>query len=161
MPENIFDLVEQSICAEFPEYCGATPSFVRRVIDGVKNASHTFHAAHRCLITLVSHRAGSGERPSQELANARAAVCADCPMNQEIHACSHCNIATLNRLVEKLVGKITTPYDSQLKACAVCHCNLRAKISTKHEAIWRFMSLGEKKQLPANCWIITEAPKDD
>lgn len=156
IPENIFDLVEQSICKDFPEYCGAPTSFIQRVGNALKSMGHTFNAAHRCLITLVSHRAGSGERPSQQQINARAEVCASCPMNQDLEFCSTCNIATLNRLVQKIAGSMTTPFDAQLKSCAVCHCNLKAKIATKHEAIWNFMPEDQKKLLPETCWIKTE-----
>lgn len=157
MPSDIFDKVEAQICAENREYCGDGPSLLSRLVGGVKELRHTFHNALTCLSTLVSNRAGSGERPSQQLADARAAVCVACPQNVAIAPCSTCNMATLNRLVERLVGAAKTASDDQLKFCSVCHCNLKAKVWTKHEAIWNHMSDGKKAALPETCWVITEA----
>ena len=158
-PLDLFERVEKQICEEYPEWCGAAPlapTFIQRLGETLRSIGHTFHAAHQCLAALVSHRAGSGERPNQVLANQRAATCAECPENGEIESCSHCNIRTLNSLVEKLVGTIKTPHDEQLKYCKVCHCNLRAKISTKHEAIWNHMANRQKQKLPETCWLVTE-----
>lgn len=165
MPKDIFDKVEAQICANYPEYCGDPETgFMDRVTDAIGNLRHTFQNARQCLVTLVSNRAGSGERPTQELLEARAAVCVECPMNQELQSCSHCNSDTLNGLVEKLAGARKTPYDSKLKSCAVCHCHLRAKIATKHEAIWNHMNKAQKDALPREgingstitCWIVSE-----
>jgi len=158
MPGDILDKVEAQICENYPEYCGEAPQgYVERFVEGTKSLYHTFSAARQCLATLVSNRAGSGERPTQELREARAKTCVECPMNQEIQKCSHCNLSTLNSLINKLAGAVKTKYDDQLKFCAVCHCNLRAKIATKHEAIWNHMPQSQKERLPENCWLVTEA----
>jgi hypothetical protein len=158
MPGDIFERVEAQICSNYPEYCGEPPQgYVERFAARVKSAYHTFHNARNCLATLVSNRAGSGERPSQALLEARAGTCSECLMNLPIQDCSTCNKTALNSLIQKLVGAGKTQYDSQLQYCAVCHCNLRAKIATKHEAIWRHMPQAQKDRLPASCWLITEA----
>ena len=160
MPSDILDKVEAQICGNYPEYCGEPPKgYVERLVAGTKSLYHTFSAARRCLVILVSNRAGSGERPSQELRESRAKTCAECPMNQEIQKCSHCNMETLNSLINKLAGTVKTQYDDQLKFCAVCHCNLRAKIATKHEAIWNHMPKSQKDRLPQACWLIQESLK--
>jgi hypothetical protein len=165
MPKDIFEKVEAQICGNFPEYCGEPPKgYVERFIAGVKSAYHTFHNAKQCLITLVSNRAGSGERPSQELLDSRAKTCSECPMNLPIIECSTCNMATLNSLIQKLAGAGKTMYDDKLQFCAVCHCNLKAKIATKHEAIWTHMAREQKERLPREgvngstitCWLISE-----
>ena len=157
-PGDIMDKVEAQICENQPEYCSEPPrGVIGRAWDSLKNMGHTFNAARQCLVTLVSNRAGSGERPSQELRELRARTCVECPMNQEITPCSHCRMDTLNSLVTKLSGATKTSYDSQLKFCAVCHCNLRAKIATKHEAIWNHIPKEQKERLPQNCWLISEA----
>ncbi len=157
MPEDMLRKVEAFICSKEPEYCGEVidnPGGPQTFMESVK---HTFHAAYQCMATLVSNRAGSGERPSQELANYRAAVCAVCKENDVIHPCNHCSMKTLNVLIEKLAGSGKTPSDAQLKFCKVCHCNLKAKIWTKHEAIWNHTSDSIKEKLPATCWLKTEA----
>lgn len=161
MPSDIFDKVEAQICEENKEYCNGNPSLFERLVNSAKNLRHTFNAAYTCLVTLVSNRAGSGERPTQALADSRAGVCAVCPENDAIEPCSHCNMGTINRLVEKLVGAHKTTSDDKLKFCKVCHCNLRAKVWTKHEAMWNHMSDAKKAQLPKSCWLVTEASPDE
>lgn len=156
-PSDIFDFVEKQICDENTEYCGEAITFMGRFINIATSLRHTFSAAYSCLVALVSNRAGSGERPTQELADQRASVCAVCPENGDIESCNHCNIKSINRLVEKLVGARKTTSDSQLKFCKVCHCNLRAKIWTKHEAMWNHMSDSRKEALPDTCWLKTES----
>ena len=156
VPDGLFEKVEAQICEAHPDYCCNDPTLVQRFVSGAKSISHTFHTALSCMATLMSNRAGSGERPTQILADARAAVCAACPENGDIEPCNHCNINTLNRLIEKLVGAHKTSSDASLKFCQVCHCNLRAKVWTKHEAIWNHMKDKTKARLPETCWLKTE-----
>ena len=158
MPSDILDKVEGQICSHTPEYCEES-NIISRVASTMRRLSHTFHTAHQCLVTLVSNRAGSGEKPTMELASERAATCAACPMNRQVEGCSGCNFAALNSLVEKIVGGAKTPSDNHLKFCAVCHCNLRAKVWTKLKAIELGMSEAQRADLPPTCWIITEGTK--
>jgi hypothetical protein len=155
-PGNLPELIEKQICDENPEYCGeeGVPSMTQRFL---KETKHTFHAALRCLATLVSHRAGSGERPQLADQERRALTCVACPKNQPIQQCSTCNNKSLNNLIEKIAGAKKTSVDAQLQYCEVCHCGLRAKIATMHSAIWTHMPENQKKQLPESCWIILEA----
>lgn len=159
LPDGLYQKVQDQICQREQEYCGGEPTLTERIIGAVKAVNHTFHAAHRCLVTLVSNRAGGGEKPSMEVAEARAKTCVACPENKEIAGCTGCNMRSLNGLIEKLAGAKKTSVDSSLKFCAVCHCNNRAKIWTKHEAIWLHMRDSEKERLPETCWLKTEAPK--
>lgn len=156
MPADIFQLVVAYICDQEPTYCGdeqAVPAAPQGLLTATR---HTFHAAVQCLSTLMSHRAGSGERPSAELQEQRARVCVVCPANTDVQGCSVCNWRTLKGLIEKLAGAKPTSVDSQLKFCSVCHCSNRAKVATKREAIWSHMPEGQKKALPAECWLVTE-----
>lgn len=159
MPADIFDKVQAYICEQSPEHCGvASPEAKEenRIVKAFKQGKHTFHLAIRCLSTLVSHRAGSGEKPPLELQEKRAAVCVACPKNTEVEGCSMCNFKQLKRLVEKLVGAKKTTLDAQLKFCEVCHCANSAKIATKHEAIWTHLPQSQREALPSLCWLNTE-----
>jgi len=160
MPEDIFDKVEAQICENYQEYCGGGPSLFKRFVGGVAGLSHTYHNAFQCLATLISNMAGGGERPDQTLADSRAAACVECPENGEIEGCTHCNMKTLRHAIERIVGSRKTPSDGALKFCKVCHCNNKAKIWVKHEAIWKFTSDANKKRLPETCWLKVEAPDD-
>lgn len=169
IPPDIHDRVQDYICQEQPEYCGE-PGQVGVFSGPTEKATfHTFHAAMQCLQTLVSHRAGSGERPDMALQEQRAQVCAACPENQDVAGCSMCNIKSLGGLIKKLVGAKVTSVDKQLKFCAVCHCSTAAKVATKHQAIWSHMPDRQRDRLaregePATngeiskvtCWILKE-----
>lgn len=122
------------------------------------NLYHTFHAAVQCLRTLITHRGGTGEKITQEVAEARGAICAGCPKNSTVSGCSKCKEGVIGQLINKLVGANKTSRDAELKFCEVCHCTVSAKIWTKHEAIWKHMPEGQKKALPETCWILIEAP---
>lgn len=156
LPPDLFDKVHAYICEQEPNYCG-DPVTAPAGHDYLAATKHTFHAAIQCLRTLVSHRAGSGERPTDAQQEQRAQVCAACPENSPIQQCSVCSWATLKGLVEKLAGARPTTVDAKLQFCGVCHCSTKAKVATKHDAIWKFMSEGQKQRLPAPCWIKTEA----
>ena len=155
VPADLFAKVEEQICAANIEYCGESYSGMV-VGKAVAGAKHTFHAAVQCLGTLISHRAGSGEKPALELQEARAQVCVACPNNTDITPCSVCNISVLKNLIQKLVGAKKTSVDAELKYCSVCHCANSAKVATKREAIWKHMPDWQKKGLPPTCWIMVE-----
>lgn len=158
MPDNILDKVEGQICSFNPEYCEEGSDVLRGIAARGKLA-HTFHTAYQCLTTLSANRDANGEKPTMELASARAETCATCPKNTEVSGCSACNFSALDRLVQKLVGASKTPLDSKLKFCSVCHCNLKAKIWTRLAAIEKGMSDDQMKELPETCWIVTEGKK--
>ncbi len=155
VPENLFVLVESQICNQQPNYCTDSSG---GVISGVMSSvSHTFHTAYSCLRTLISNL--SGEKPTQQLAESRAKVCASCSENRPVVGCSRCNMGSLNSLIEKAVGAKRTQSDGSLKFCGICHCNLKAKIWTNREAIWKHTSDKDKGRFPDSCWLKTEEVK--
>lgn len=164
VPPDIFEKVQDYICEQEPEHCGEPGRVGMFSGPSEKATFHTFHAAAQCIQTLVSHRAGSGERPDMELQEKRAKVCAACPENQSVQGCSMCNFKTLNGLIKKIVGAKVTSVDKELKYCAVCHCSTAAKVATKHQAIWNHMPDKQKARLPREgvdgakltCWLIQE-----
>lgn len=152
---TLLDLVEAQICSAEPDYCGK-PGIIGRFASYMVASAHTFHTAFECLSTLIKNRTSGTEKPSQELADRRAATCSECPQNKEVTGCSTCSSKKLGSLIEKIVGASRTKYDGQLRYCAVCHCNLRAKVWTKHDAIWDSMGDGMKAALPETCWVKQE-----
>lgn len=153
IPQNLFQLVEVQICSKQPEYC-AEPTVMNRLYAAMGSIGHTFHTALSCLRTLVSN--STAEKPTQAMAESRASVCAACPENKDVVGCSRCNMGTLNSLIQKAVGAKKTESDGLLKFCSVCHCNLRAKIWTNRESIWKHTSEADKKRFPETCWLKTE-----
>lgn len=163
IPVDINQKIEAYMCGleRMNGYCEERPTSIfdtaPKSLTAAGNLYHTFHAAVQCLRTLITHRGGTGERITQEQAETRAAVCATCPKNTTVSGCSKCNDGVIGQLINKIVGAGKTSRDGELKFCEVCHCNLSAKIWTKHEAIFKHMPEGQKKSLPESCWILTES----
>lgn len=67
---------------------------------------------------------------SQETANDRADVCANCPYNMTLPGCSTC--AGVSRMAANTVfgflGKKTVRQEDHLKQCGICGCALTAKV---------------------------------
>ena len=87
---------------------------------------------------------------SQEEAERRAAICAQCPSNtdQLVDFCIGCS-------TRDLVGKVTgfmqskhTSQDAKLKTCARCHCRLALKIWMPKEGM-----VDPEIQWPDHCWM--------
>ena len=92
-----------------------------------------------------------------EIAEHRASVCAECPLNESPN------------LFEKLVGesvkvvrsafekkhemKLRTSIDRRLKICSACGCETKLKIWQPIELIEQQMTEEERKALDKDCWI--------
>ena len=65
---------------------------------------------------------------SQEEADRRAGICVGCPFNTTLQfSCGACMGAVLT-LIQGVIGKRKTQYDSRLGACLVCSCSLKAAV---------------------------------
>lgn len=159
MPHDIAVKIEDYMCEQMPNYCGNVGfrSVPSKTNADPKNPYHTFHHLMQCLKTLISHRAGGRQSITPQIATTRAQDCVGCVNNVKITECSTCNSTLAKRTVQKLAGSGVTEFDSQLQACAICHCDNRAKVWTSHDAIWKHMPQAQKDKLPENCWIFKEA----
>lgn len=163
IPLDIDFKIEEYMCGleRMHDYCETrSVSIMDRIGKSLTrsgNLYHTFHAAIQCMKTLISHMGGTGERITQEVAEFRSATCAACPMNQNVTGCTNCNKGVVGQLIHKMVGARVTKHDGELMFCQACHCNTRAKIWVKHEAVYKHMPEGQKRVLPEACWIVTEA----
>jgi hypothetical protein len=90
----------------------------------------------------------------QAQANARASICAGCPMNSEIHlGCWKCT--ALLAAVAKVIGTRETPDDSALKFCSACGCSLRIKCHFPKDVLDK--ADGDTRPIyHENCWMNTE-----
>lgn len=168
IPNDLAFLIEEYICSlpELQDYCEERAQSTMRISKEQKgaeqNKGHTFSGAVQCLKTLYGHLVSGQARPTQELAEARAATCVGCPNNSDVQGCSNCNKNIITQLITKIVGSKNTSKDGSLRYCSVCHCNLKAKVWVKHSAIWKHTSEEQKKQLPQEtCWIISEAKESN
>lgn len=114
-----------------------------------------FHEVLQGTRTLLSWKIKHGGKLVEtEEAQRRAAICVACPMNQPAIGCSSCNMETLRQAVILVVGGAQTAYDSQLKTCFVCGCELRAKVHLPLKCLQDQMSPEQKARLPGFCWLV-------
>ncbi len=104
---------------------------------------------------ILADWVGSGAEPvSHELAQARANVCATCPLNQrgrELEA----GIANVILEQERIRTQIGTklPNEAKLKSCSACGCYLRLKVWVPMERLRPYSKL---QDFPSHCWMRTE-----
>jgi hypothetical protein len=156
LPGDIMAKVEAFICEREVDYCIGDSTLSTSSTTPRSNLAHTFHVVVQGTRTLVSWMAKGMQFVPQEQANARAAVCANCPFNDEPQGCTNCNMDTLRKLAEGLIGTRTTPHSSQLKACRVCSCQLAAKVWLPLRTLLDHMPDEQVARLPAHCWLVTE-----
>jgi hypothetical protein len=100
----------------------------------------------RFLFSMIQWVAGGRKLVEQDEAERRAAICATCPKNVDLHvACPSC--VKLDALIAETKGDRATSLDASLRNCEVCRCFLPTLVFYPEEAI-------SKKGLtyPPNCW---------
>lgn len=88
---------------------------------------------------------------SQGEANRRAGICTQCPANVGITGCQTCR--RIASYITGSVAKKRTPYDDSLKACAVCHCALKALVWFDTDITARQESADRQAVRPSFCWM--------
>jgi protein-arginine kinase activator protein McsA len=87
---------------------------------------------------------------SQEEADRRAAICAQCPKNTEkvTEFCIGCYARSLVSKVNDLLGSKRTAHDEKLKVCAMCHCDLKLKTWIPKSGV-----VDKTIDWPSHCWV--------
>jgi hypothetical protein len=110
--------------------------------------------------TLVEWVADGAPTVPNELAEARAAVCAECPKNGEGGFESYftrpVSEAIRKELVKRHTRNLSTSLDDKVNVCEVCLCPIKLKLHMPIENISKRMDAQTKKELPEHCWIIKE-----
>lgn len=89
---------------------------------------------------------------SQEVADARAAICSKCPQNQPVSGCMPCNWKGLSALVKQLVGAKKTKSDALLKNCKACGCINKAQVWVPLDILQKHIPSKFDALLPDDCW---------
>lgn len=102
---------------------------------------------------------GSGLHPvAKELAEERAAICANCPQNRPgdwRHWFTEKVASVLKVQMEiKNDMALSTPSDDKLNVCKACVCELKLKVWTPLEHITDHMDDDMKRRLDERCWIL-------
>lgn len=109
--------VEREVCKRHPDMCVETDVRVPKppnrlsigdIASGTKN--------------LLRFKLAGSPLVTQEEANRRAAICAKCPWNADFQMPCSGGCGSLKEMAVLAIGSQTTPYDVNLKSCAICHC---------------------------------------
>jgi len=115
---------------------------------------------------IKASKQGSNAFVSQELADARAEICLNCPLMKIPKKTSALEKFT-NEKMERLVGKRVVAKFKELFTCDVCSCLVRAKVWFNRTIVNDSLSNEEKMALPKDafgkdgkkftCWQLLEA----
>lgn len=145
-PGNPLQELHDFICGQWPHFCkDINPS-------PVQHAGLPEPLSRRCAAWMGSWFGTASEDVGvgQQEANRRAAICAQCPKNQnhEHGGCGACTVQ-VDRLTFIYLRNRSTPSDHLLKCCDVLNSPLRA-------AVWSDKLPGfseqQRNELPAQCW---------
>jgi len=89
---------------------------------------------------------------TQQEADRRGAICVTCPLNVAVSGCSACH--RMASLITGTVAQKKGTYDDRLKACAVCHCALKAKTWFPLDILESRDGEADRQRLyPDFCWL--------
>jgi hypothetical protein len=109
---------------------------------------------------LVDWLGQGGVPVMPNVAEARAKVCSDCPLNQKGDLLDFFTQAAAGLMRSALGLRETlsfkTSYDSQLNVCSGCGCVLKLKVHVPIQHIEAKMPDGQKEKLDPRCWVLKE-----
>lgn len=109
---------------------------------------------------LVDWLASGAEAVPSDLANKRAATCADCPLNEKGDLLRFFTLPVTEAIRKALNSrremKLETPDDYRLGICSGCDCPLRLKIHMPIERVRSKLKPEIQARLDPRCWITKE-----
>lgn len=87
----------------------------------------------------------------EKVANERAAVCVSCPLNVNITGCAACH--KMASAITGAVAKKRGLYDDYLRACAICHCALKAMVWFPLDILMENETAERQTLRPNFCWV--------
>ncbi len=94
----------------------------------------------------------------QEVAEARATVCAVCPKNERGKSLTEIFTEPVAAMLKKKMERknsmnLKTTHDSELKVCQACLCEMSVKVWFPDELILKRLKPDQKAELHESCWI--------
>jgi hypothetical protein len=106
---------------------------------------------------LLAFKLAGSPLVSQQQANERAAICANCqenvPYAQNCSTCKH-----VEEAVRAVIGEATTPMDGRLQACFICGCSNKAQVWLPAEILAKGVNaeMMERFKTVKECWKVHE-----
>ena len=143
-------IFDNSPMPSFPQASGPSGPLAR----GVKNVV----AGSETILDMF----GADGPVDKATANARAAVCAACPLNDKVSAWTDYFTVPAAAFIRKALGIIKdldlkTEKDAELNLCKACDCPLKTKVWARLEHIEAHIPAESKARLHPKCWILNEA----
>jgi hypothetical protein len=110
---------------------------------------------------LLEEWLGSGGKPeSENVANSRAMVCAQCPKNGSGGLLRYFTEAASERIRRTLEIKndmsLSTPFDEKIGVCEACLCPLKLKVWAPLDLVKKHLTPEAWEDLDPTCWILNE-----
>lgn len=155
MPAPFEAWFQDQLCSQMglgEPFCGP----VRKTMDK-QTANLSREMIVRFLKTMWALWEKGFQLVTQEQADARASVCAACPLNVTWQfSCWKCE--TLLALVGKILGKRKTTYEAKLNFCSACGCKVSLKCWVPKDVL-DAAEAGSKPEYAAGCWRLSEGEK--
>lgn len=149
--DALSDLIQDQLCRQLP------PGICFDRQRGKIAPSLTLSAVKQGTKTIVDWWLHGKQKVDKAQANERARICATCYANVPPDDCTTCSQSVLREISEAVVNGEETDYDGYLKACAICSCQLRAKVWLPLDILKRNMPSEQRARLPSHCWL-ADAP---
>lgn len=137
------------------------PPRQRRIVGEIAGSAVATGAKVKAGIGTLAEWIGQGLNPAPiELATERAKVCSSCPLNQPATG-----LSVLTGLAAKTVSllmdaksdlKLSTPHDDKLETCTACLCDLKLKIWSPIDIVWKHTTPEVFEKLDSACWVRSE-----
>ncbi len=142
IPESIEDDMQTQLCMMLPAgWCNYDDPNRPRV-----STDFSWGDLISGLKTFASWIASGCQYVLQEEADRRAQICGRCYLNVHVEGCGSCH-----KLAADVTKNRHTKYDFALKACAACHCLLKAKVHFEISTLDKAPT--DQALLPNFCWL--------
>ena len=141
LPVDLERSMNEHACAQFPENCQELDPDAERKVS-------LWMLAKKFFTAVIS--AATDGLVSQDEAERRAAICAECPNNKptEVVICSGCWSANFVREAAEKLSTRHTSLDNKLDTCSLCQYRNRLKVHVKREVMQ-----DKDIQWPQWCWM--------
>lgn len=146
IPDDLDARMEDQLCKLLPpEWC-ARPNDASWI-----NTRISWDDFANGMKAFVSLFLGGFDFVDQAEAERRAWLCCGCPMNVSLAGCGACR--KMATLITGDVAKRTTPYDADLRACAICKCAVQSMVWFPMDALESADTPEHQALYPAEfCW---------